>query len=89
MTPKQEYHGWTNYPTYIVNRWLTNEEEMYRELKEMANSKTLSISQKIDRLKKSIQENNPLKEPSLYSTLLQNAIDRVDYPQIITAAQKD
>lgn len=25
------YEGWTNYPTRAVNRWLSNEESLYRE----------------------------------------------------------
>ena len=35
----KEHNGWSNYKTWIVNLWLTNDEETYNELKEIIKSK--------------------------------------------------
>lgn len=34
----QEYNGWTNYETWLVNLWLTNEEYSDSVLREIANN---------------------------------------------------
>lgn len=34
----QEYNGWTNYETWLVNLWLTNEEYTESELRSIANN---------------------------------------------------
>jgi hypothetical protein len=31
------YNGWTNYPTWAVNLWLSNDEPLYREAVEIVN----------------------------------------------------
>jgi len=35
---QQSYNGWTNYETWLVNLWLTNEEFTERELRTIANN---------------------------------------------------
>lgn len=32
----QSYNGWSNYPTWAVNLWLSNDEPLYREALEIA-----------------------------------------------------
>lgn len=33
-----DYNGWTNYETWAVNLWLTNEEPTYRHCRELAST---------------------------------------------------
>ncbi len=35
---EQGYNGWTNYPTWAVNLWLSNDEPLYRETLELVSA---------------------------------------------------
>lgn len=40
----EHYNGWSNYPTWVVNLWLSNDEGLYREtLERVAVAKTGSF----------------------------------------------
>lgn len=86
--PDETYNGWVNYETWCIFTWLSNEEAPYRMLKGLAQTRDLTDRQKEDLLKERIEQSNPLQGGSLYSDLLQRALGRVRWDEIIKAAKE-
>ena len=88
-----DYNGWTNYETWAVNLWLTNDEHdsaMLSELAQGANDHswmaqgTGGLREKADILKNWVLDENPADyQASLYSDLLHASLERVNWRQII------
>lgn len=83
----QEYNGWTNYETWLVNLWLTNEEWSAEELRSIANN-----GQRRDYRKeelKSYVEDEMLalhKLNGLASDLIGSALSMVNWYEILDHA---
>ena len=77
------YNGWTNYETWCVNLWITNDEGLLNYWEEIAREYT-SIRELAERLKDETAEENPLKNSlnSVYKDLLKSALDEVDWEEI-------
>jgi hypothetical protein len=91
----QEYNGWTNYETWAVNLWLTNEqgsdsywretaEEIYNESETetsftRAERASLTLA---DRLKSEHEETQPELGASLWADLLGAAMSEVNWYEI-------
>lgn len=96
-----KYNGWTNYATWVVNLWLSNDEGSYFYIVEQAenikaNPEYFEIGdQKIlkspvvklgDIIKKMIDEANPIgDQANLYVDVLNHALAWVDYQEIATS----
>lgn len=94
----QKYNGWTNYATWCVNLWLSNDESTYFYLVQQAteiknNPDYFKIGdQKIlknpvvrlaDIIKHMIDDSNPiLDQADLYNDVLRHALAFVDYQEI-------
>ena len=77
------YNGWTNYETWAVNLWLTNDEDTAGMLSELAEG-TGDLWQKAEELKGWVQDDNPVDyKAGLYSDLLNASLGRVDWHEII------
>lgn len=88
------YNGWTNYETWCVHLWLSNEEGSYRywreeagrHLKEDREDARFSLAR---RLKSELEEASPLEEASLFSDLLNAALSEVDWHEVADAFLED
>lgn len=77
---KNTYNGWTNYETWLVNLWLTNDEgsdEMARECckagREYESGKAL---------REMVEEWNPCQESGLFADLVGAALSAVNWQEI-------
>lgn len=88
------YNGWTNYETWCVHLWLTNEEGSYRYWREEA-GRHLRDDREDARyslgrqLKGELEEASPLEEASLFSDLLNAALSEVDWHEVADAFLED
>ena len=99
MTEEKKYNGWSNYETWNINLWLTNDQGTEAYINDLAQTAidnaeadkdftkkedaTTALSESIQQY---IEENNPLAEDSsLYSDLLTTAIQEADFYEIAEA----
>jgi hypothetical protein len=78
------YNGWTNYETWLVNLWLTNEPYSYDMLQHIIEA-FHTLSEQASELELCItSDDNYLGgESSLWSDLLHSVIARVDWREIV------
>jgi hypothetical protein len=83
------YEGWTNYETWAVNLWLSNDEGSYDYVLGLAcealddEDVPRALEALAVELKEDLSENSPLAgEASVYSDLLGAALDRVEWREI-------
>jgi len=95
----KNYQGWTNYETWAVNLWIENDENISNQFhdraihwdKEKSTSEywTQKESAKFnlsDEIKDFVEEESPLAdEASMYTDLLNSAIEEVNYHEIAEA----
>jgi hypothetical protein len=76
------YNGWTNYETWCVHLWLSNDQGLYSMAVEMAKADEWG-----DTLKEYIKSNNPLeaRQADVYTDLLTVAISEVNWHEIAKA----
>jgi hypothetical protein len=93
--PRENYNGWTNYETWLVNLWMTADagsagywESVARDIYEATEAEApftrsehagLLLS---DAIKERIDEENPLAEAGLYTDLLTSALSEVNWYEI-------
>ena len=80
-----DYNGWTNYQTWVINLWLNNDSGTCDYILELADEALETEYPKatlMDSIKEYIEEYNPITEASLYSDLMQSAIDSANYYEI-------
>ena len=84
-----EYNGWTNYETWVVNLWLTNDSGSDEHLREMARDCLTHLDGDMDdatwELAKRIEEDHDEFMPEttgVYSDLLNHALGCVNWGEI-------
>lgn len=77
-----EYNGWTNYPTWVVNLWLTNDEGDAATLAKYVDADDP------EGLKELVEECAPELQ-GMYSDLFTWALGMVDWHEIIRANRED
>lgn len=95
MTEQKRYNGWTNYETWCVSLWMSNDCGSYEHCREMAREAwqdaegDASITRKeraaidlADTLKAEWDEGNPLTEAGPYADLLGAALSEVNWYEI-------
>lgn len=85
---EKTYNGWTNYETWCVNLWLSNDQGSYNATREIvAEGEDYEAA---ERLKEWVAaEGFPLKEPSLYSDLLTGALSEVNWLEVVKAFREE
>ena len=75
------YNGWTNYETWCVNLWLTDDPYLQEEIVGIVNqNQSGHIYPTADSLKDFVSEMNPLlDDASMWSDLLTAALGSVDW----------
>jgi hypothetical protein len=88
------YNGGTNYETWCVHLWLSNEEGSYRYWREEAGrhlkeDREDARGNLAEQLKSELEEASPLEEASLFSDLLNAALSEVDWHEVADAFLED
>jgi hypothetical protein len=88
------YNGWSNYETWCVHLWLTNEEGSYRYWREEAGrhwreGRENATETLAEQLKSELEEASPIQEASLFSDLLNAALGEVDWFEVAVAFLED
>jgi hypothetical protein len=90
MSEEYRYNGWTNYETWCVDLWLSNEETEYNYWCEQAASVKKEYEEDAqeyrlaDLLKDNLEERaeEAIPEASVFSDLLRAAISEVNFEEI-------
>lgn len=87
MTGDTKYNGWTNYESWSIALWIGNDrgtEELMEEFTNQAreNDPEHPAYELSHMIKDYIEENKPVTDASLYSDLLQAAINSANYYEI-------
>ena len=54
MAEDQTYNGWTNYPTWAVNLWLSNDEGLYNEARALVADRMVYVDHSDDNVKQGV-----------------------------------
>jgi hypothetical protein len=76
------YNGWTNYETWSLYTWLTNEEHSSLEWEQRAKRARGDANALAEELKRETFENAPDLGASFYSDMLTAAIGEIDWYEI-------
>lgn len=83
------YNGWANHETWCVHLWLNNDEITYNVIRELI-QKTSDSYKASQAVKDHIEEASPLNDQaSLYSDLLNAALQSVNWLEIVAAFKED
>ena len=78
----KKYNGWTNYETWLVNLWLSNDQGTEEMINDMAKH-SKDVYSLMEEIKDLIEELNPLKDNAdLFSDLLNGAISECNFYEI-------
>jgi len=82
------YNGWTNYETWAVDLWMSNDAGSYRQWQEVAYL-TEDAGTLAELIKEYHEENGPVHEdgwvPSVYTDLLYATMSEVNWDEIARA----
>lgn len=85
----ERYNGWKNYQTWCVNLWLENSEEVMWRFQRLANGGVAEAAL-ADGIQAYFETLNPLEdEPSIFTDLLTNALQQVDWFEIAQSLRSD
>ena len=82
------YSGWTNYETWCVNLWLTNEPDTEEHLRMLAQT-TAALYHRADCLRTYVQGMAPIDDATMFVDLLRSALDNINWREIITNHEHD
>ena len=97
MTTTQTYNGWTNYETWCVNLWLTNDPVSDEALQDIvrADSNLYTRARELESLVHdwginfNQDDGSPLSGASVFVDLLRAALDNVNWCEIVENHEHD
>jgi len=82
QTVSTDYNGWSNYETWLINLWLTNEEPYYYEMQRILSTYT-SLQDQADALLEFMQlEHEEQKVTGVWSDIIGNTLWRANWHEI-------
>ena len=84
----QTYSGWSNYETWCVNLWVTNEPDTEEQLRMLAQVDA-STPHRADCLKRYVSDMAPIEGATMFVDLLRAALDNVAWWEIIENHEHD
>jgi len=78
----ERYNGWTNYETWLVDLWLTNEQCSYTVLQEIC-AESMSKYGKAEMLEAYVRDNAGSELPGMVADLVNAAFARVNWVEIV------
>ena len=80
----KKYNGWTNYETWNFNLWITNEEEDYSQVLELAfdSEDEYELSKKLEELALEMADNCIGTENSFISDMVNSSIKEVNFYEV-------
>jgi len=82
----ESYNGWSNYETWLMNLWLTNDELVYNDLMQII-QEIDTVEEMAEELKFRVMEDMDLNEISIRSDFLTASTRNVNWREIIEANQ--
>ena len=83
------YNGWKNYETWVVHLWLSNDEPLYREAREMALRGYDMDHHRADAFKDWVEEMALEGIEGFQSYLISSALADVDWEEVATAFEDE
>lgn len=88
-TVSTEYNGWSNYETWLINLWLTNEEPYYYEMQRILSTFT-GVRDQADALKEFMQQQHEEQEVSgVWSDIISSTLWKVNWHEIAENNRED
>tara|TARA_Y100000310_G_scaffold63081_1_gene58358 strand:- start:1410 stop:1700 length:291 start_codon:yes stop_codon:yes gene_type:complete len=84
-----KYNGWTNYETWNVNLWLSNDEGTYNYILDLAKDHADDAPMLANALEAFVDELEPELEPSMFSDILSAAMREVNWREIADTLLED
>jgi hypothetical protein len=84
------YNGWANYETWCVHLWLTNDQGTYETMREIV-AEAKQGYEAGQTIRVYVEDLNPLlgHEASMFTDLLQGALDIVNWQEVAEAFSED
>lgn len=87
MSTPSSYNGWSNYETWVVNLWLTNDQRYYEELCNIVSSED-DLYNKAEALEDWLRFEYDGEYSSIWADLINNSLAEVDWYEIVKMNQE-
>lgn len=87
QTVTAEYNGWSNYETWVVNLWMTNDIRYYEELCSIVSSED-DLYDKAEALEDFLRFEYDGPSSSIWADLINNSLAEVNWYEIVKMNQE-
>ena len=82
---EEEYNGWTNRETWLLNLWMTSDEGIYCYWREVAQSRMWKPFELADFLSEHYEDSIPESLDPFFQDIIRQAMGRVNWEEIAEA----